>query len=125
MTELEAWLDGTQQPPPEPLFPDPLAGLITGEVMPDEPATPVLVTVPAPAPAPAGGRIDRDIGAMLVQEPPRRQRKNPRPPARPARQQIRTPTRQSRPGVSIATLVITLFVLFLIARAVIAAINGS
>lgn len=44
--------DGTQPPPPPPVFPDPLAGLVTGEqpYRSPEPVVPVVVPPSAPDP---------------------------------------------------------------------------
>ncbi|TQM81617.1 hypothetical protein FHX81_3986 [Saccharothrix saharensis] len=46
--------DGTQPPPPPPVFPDPLAGLVTGEQPYRAPDQVVPVVVPPPAPDPEG-----------------------------------------------------------------------
>jgi hypothetical protein len=44
--------DGTQPPPPPPLFPDPLAGLVTGERYEAKAVPPVVPPTPPPVPRP-------------------------------------------------------------------------
>ncbi|MEU4445158.1 hypothetical protein AB0H25_17780, partial [Actinosynnema sp. NPDC023926] len=44
--------DGTQPPPPPPLFPDALAGLVTGERYEAKAAPPVVPPPPMPVPQP-------------------------------------------------------------------------
>ncbi|MEV1120152.1 hypothetical protein AB0I91_34310 [Actinosynnema sp. NPDC049800] len=44
--------DGTQPPPPPPLFPDPLAGLVTGEHHVAKAVPPIAPPTPAPVPEP-------------------------------------------------------------------------
>ena len=68
--------DGTQPPPPPPLFPDPLAGLVTGERYVTEAAPPAPPPVPPPVPQPGPPDV---------------------PPARhaPARKPVRAPARHA------------------------------
>ncbi|MEU4763715.1 hypothetical protein AB0H12_10690 [Actinosynnema sp. NPDC023794] len=49
--------DGTQPPPPPPLFPDPLAGLVTGERHVTEVVPPVVPPTPAPVPQPGPAHV--------------------------------------------------------------------
>jgi hypothetical protein len=67
--------DGTQPPPPPPLFPDPLAGLVTGERYVAEAVPPVVPPTPAPVPQPGPAHV-----------PPNRRA--------PARKPVRTPAQQ-------------------------------
>ncbi|XVS64809.1 hypothetical protein ACQPYE_01725 [Actinosynnema sp. CA-299493] len=67
--------DGTQPPPPPPLFPDALAGLVTGERYVTKAVPPIVPPTPAPVPRPGPAYV---------------------PPARrePARKPVRAPARQ-------------------------------
>ncbi|WP_158848149.1 hypothetical protein [Saccharothrix deserti] len=70
--------DGTQAPPPPRVFPDPLAGLVTGERYDVEAVPPVVVPPPVPLPQPGPAYV---------------------PPARrPARGQALRPAQHSRPA---------------------------
>ena len=44
--------DGTQPPPPPPAFPDPLAGLVTGERYETKAVPPIVLPTPMPVPQP-------------------------------------------------------------------------
>jgi outer membrane biosynthesis protein TonB len=67
--------DGTQPPPPPPLFPDPLAGLVTGERYEAKPVPPVVPPTPAPVPQPGPAYV-----------PPTRRAPARKPARAPARQ---------------------------------------
>ncbi|MCC8248109.1 hypothetical protein [Saccharothrix luteola] len=67
--------DGTQPPPPPPLFPDPLAGLVTGERYVAEAVPPVVPPPPAPVSQPGPAHV-----------PPNRRA--------PARKPVRAPAQQ-------------------------------
>jgi hypothetical protein len=132
------WLDGTQDPPPQPLLTDPLAGLITGEALPGvlpeswqaAPVPPPVVRVAPVAPA---------ISAAFSEpQQSRGSRQRPRPPARQQARQARLPAVGYRPQTAVrqrprrtngrvvfVTWIVTLFILFLIARAVITGITGN
>ena len=122
MTE-PVWLDGTQEPPPQPTLPDPLAGLLTGEVLPDAVPAPRLVIAAVPPPPPVAGTAITAVFAE--QRQPRGKRQQPRQPAVGYRPQIRERQPRSGAGVVLITWLVTLFVLFLIARAVIAGVTGN
>ena len=70
-------LDGTQDPPPPRLFPDPLGGLVTGETYaPPKPVPPLVLPLPAP-PDPEIAR--QAIRAAFAQEQRPRQRRQSAP----------------------------------------------
>ena len=131
------WLDGTQDLPPQPLLPDPLAGLLTGEVLPGASPEPRRVATAVPPPAPRA--VNPGINAVFAEpQQPRGKRQRVQ---QPAPQQFRRPANvpavgyRPRPAVRqrpprtgarvvLITWIVTLFILFLIARAVITGITG-
>jgi hypothetical protein len=131
------WLDGTQHLPPQPLLPDPLAGLLTGQTMPGTLPESWQVTRAVPAP-PVPRAVAPGISAVFAepQRPRRRQQRGQRPAPqlrRPAgvptagyRQRPAVRQRPPRAGgrVALITWIVTLFILFLIARAIITGITG-
>ena len=128
MTE-PVWLDGTQDLPPQPMLPDPLAGLLTGEVLPGVAPESWRIATPVPPPVPRSPAINAAFA-----EPPRRKRQ-PRQAAVPARQsrvpaagfrpQVRQRPPRNKAGVVLITWVVTLFILFLIVRAVMDGVGGN
>lgn len=68
----DAWFgqDGTQDPPPPPLAPDPLAGLVTGQMFGgfDQNVTATPKVVPAAPPKPDERAIRQAVDAALVNE---------------------------------------------------------
>ncbi len=87
--------DGTQPPPPAPLFPDPLAGLVTGERHYRPPAS--VVPVVAPPPPPAAAHVP----------PPRAPAARPAPVRAPAQagaarsRPARSPVRSGQPAAHV------------------------
>jgi hypothetical protein len=131
------WLDGTQDLPPQPLLTDPLAGLITGEALPGVlpeswQAAPVVI------PPPVVRAVGPEIAAVFSEPPRPRGKQQPRPPARQQVRQAGLPAAGYRPQTAVRqrpprsggrvvfiTWIVTLFILFLIARAVITGITGN
>lgn len=98
----EFGLDGTQDPPPPRLFPDPLGGLVTGEAYsaPPKPVAP-LAYRPPPAPDPEIAR--QAIRAAFAQEQRPRQRTAPGPATRSysaRQQQYRAPVAKGPAAVA-------------------------
>ncbi|MFD0199761.1 MULTISPECIES: hypothetical protein [Saccharothrix] len=95
--------DGTQPPPPPPLYPDPLAGLVTGEHHYRPPGTPAPAVVPPVLPPP-------DVAVTPTRRAPVRAQARPPvrqvsgepaahvPHAGPARQQAPAPQPSAPPG---------------------------
>ena len=81
MADGEWYLDGTQSPPPPPFAPDPLAGLVTGELFADPAATPDVVTA------------DVEPGTITTSTAPRRLYGRPARPGRGAGRPLAQPLR--------------------------------
>jgi hypothetical protein len=127
------WLDGTQDLPPQPMLPDPLAGLLTGEALPG--ASPESWQVARAVPPPPAPRAVAPAISAVFAEPqrPRGKRQTAAAPTRRAtgvpavgyRPQVRQRPPRNSAGVVIVTWIVTLFILFLIARAVITGVAGN
>ena len=131
------WLDGTQDLPPQPLLPDPLAGLLTGETLPGALPESWQVAWAVPPP-PAPRAVAPEIRAVFAEpQQPRGKRQRVQQPAPQLRRTANVPAvgygprpavrqRPPRTGarVVLITWIITLFILFMIARAVITGITG-
>ncbi|MEV4311126.1 hypothetical protein [Actinocrispum sp. NPDC049592] len=112
--------DGTADPPPLPLFPDPLAGLITGDDLVETPR----VVVPAPPELPDHAGI-----RAALEQPPRRVRRSwPVPAERAAMQPppvvpLTAASNASRRGV--AVVIVALLVTALILLSVIQSLAST
>ncbi|MFJ6670173.1 hypothetical protein ACIQMJ_03575 [Actinosynnema sp. NPDC091369] len=92
--------DGTQPPPPPLLFPDPLAGLVTGEQPYRSPERVIPVSVPPPTPDPERGPPprttarppDRPRPVQHVQGQPAVREPRAQPAPRPAPEPVVSPT---------------------------------
>ncbi|TDQ04734.1 hypothetical protein [Labedaea rhizosphaerae] len=137
MTE-PVWLDGTQDLPPQPLLPDPLAGLLTGEALPGvSPESWQAARAVPPPPSPRA--VAPGISAVFAEpQQPRGRRQRAQQPAPQVRRPAGVPAAGYRPRpavrqrpprsggrVVLITWIVTLFILFLIARAVITGITGN
>jgi hypothetical protein len=71
-------MDGTQEPPPPPLLPDPLAGLVTGDFLAGQELSVPRVVVPEPPKLPDPTEIREALDAVLREEPRRRPQMTPR-----------------------------------------------
>ncbi|MEU4741114.1 hypothetical protein AB0G02_11720 [Actinosynnema sp. NPDC023658] len=87
--------DGTQPPPPPPLFPDPLAGLVTGERQYRPPATAIPTAPAVPRPVPAQVPPTR-------RAPARRSAQASRPPAQAPAQHVSGQPAASTPYAELA-----------------------
>jgi hypothetical protein len=79
-------LDGTQDPPPPPLFPDPLGGLVTGSMAAPEDGSDVLPVRVATPPRPDEQAIREAVEAAMAKERSVRS-------ARPAQPRLAAPAR--------------------------------
>jgi hypothetical protein len=71
-------MDGTQEPPPPPLLPDPLAGLVTGDFLTGQELWVPRVVVPEPPKLPDPTEIREALDAVLREKPRRRPPMTPR-----------------------------------------------
>ena len=105
--------DGTQALAPPPVLPDPLAGLVTGEMFTGagvdkwSGGSDRTVVVPAAAPLPDGQQLRDAVAAMLAEDRPVTRRRPSAPPAPaapraypPTRRPYEPPRRPSYPAVS-------------------------
>ncbi len=103
--------DGTADPPPLPLFPDPLAGLITGDDLVETPR----VVVPAPPELP-----DHTGIRAALEEPPRRIRRSwPVPAERAGREPrpvvpLTAESKGTRRGVAVVIVALLVTALILV-----------
>ncbi|WP_137813855.1 hypothetical protein [Gandjariella thermophila] len=127
--------DGTQDPPPPPAFPDPLAGLVTGAAMVGEAAWARLPVAEPTKPPEVDSSMREAINAALA-EPRRRGRQvggQPRPGTPPVRRPSAQPaqgTPQRRPanavaGWLIAGLILLATILATAGRAIIDALSHA
>jgi hypothetical protein len=97
VTDPGFWQDGTQEPPPPPLFPDPLAGLLTGVVWPVEPTAVQALAVARPVAPPGETEVDAAMRALFADDSRRRQsRRRPDQPSRPTTATLAAPLRRNK-----------------------------